>query len=65
MFCRTWKKTFLQQKNRGRESVLEIRNQKLCIDDTVIGDEEKLLTIFDKAVKYDELKASFEKRGDA
>ena len=45
--------------------MLEIRNQKLCIDDTVIGDEEKLLTIFDKAVKYDELKASFENRGDA
>ncbi len=43
--------------------MLEIRNQKLCIDDTVIGDEEKLLVIFDKAVKYDELKASF-KEGD-
>ena len=45
--------------------MLEIRNQKLCIDDYVIGDEERLLSIFDKANKYDEIvKATF-KEGDA
>jgi len=40
--------------------VLEIRNGKLCIDEYVIGDEERLLSIFDKANKYDECKPIFE-----
>lgn len=44
---------------------MEIRNQKLYIDGYAIGDEDKLIEIFDKALKYDELKASFENRGDA
>lgn len=47
-----------------RESVtLEIRNKKLIMDGYVIGDEERLLSIFEKANKYDELKAetNFEK----
>lgn len=35
--------------------MLEIRNGKLCIDEYVIGDEERLLSIFDKANKYDEI----------
>jgi len=40
---------------------MEIRNQKLIIDGYVIGDEERLLSIFDKANKYDEIvKATFE-----
>lgn len=51
-------------KNHGRESV-EIRNQKLYIDGHAIGDEERLIEIFDKALKYDELKATFENRGEA
>ena len=42
---------------------LEIRNQKLIMDDYVIGDEDKLLSIFDKANKYDEIVASFKKEG--
>ena len=43
--------------------MLEIRNQKLIMDGYVIGDEERLLSIFDKANKYDELIAetNFEK----
>ena len=40
--------------------MLEIRNQKLYADDTVIGNEEKLFTIFEKAIKYDEMKTAFE-----
>ena len=45
--------------------MLEIRNKKLCRDGYVIGDEERLLSIFEKANKYDELKAetNFEKGG--
>ena len=38
---------------------MEIRNEKLVIDDNVIGNEDELLIIFDKANKYDELKATF------
>ncbi|WP_296882253.1 hypothetical protein [uncultured Methanobrevibacter sp.] len=44
--------------------MLEIKNQKLIIDGYVIGDEDKLLSIFDKANKYDEIVATF-KEGDA
>lgn len=40
--------------------MLEIRNEKLCVNDAVIGDEEKLFTIFEKAIKYDEMKTAFE-----
>ena len=39
---------------------MEIKNEKLYIDGYAIGDEERLIEIFDKANKYDELKASFE-----
>lgn len=43
---------------------LEIRNEKLIIDDYIIGDEERLLQIFDKANKYDEIvKSGFLKTG--
>jgi len=45
--------------------MLEIRDQKLFIDDFCIGNEERLLEIFDKAIKYDETKATFGKGGDA
>ena len=34
--------------------MLEIKNQKLYIDGKAIGDEERLLHLFDKAIKYDE-----------
>jgi len=44
---------------------MEIKNEKLYIDGYAIGDEERLIEIFDKANKYDELKATFENRGDA
>ena len=47
------------------EKDMEIRNEKLYIDGYAIGNEERLIEIFDKANKYDELKASFEKGGDA
>lgn len=40
---------------------LEIRNQKLYIDGKAIGDEERLLHLFDKAIKYDECKPIFDK----
>ena len=39
---------------------LEIENDKLIVNDTVVGDEEKLFTIFEKAIKYDEMKTAFE-----
>ena len=39
---------------------LEIRNEKLYVNGKAIGDEERLFIIFDKAIKYDEVKASFE-----
>ena len=54
---------FLFTKILGRIRMLEIRNEKLIIDGYVIGDEERLLSIFEKANKYDELKAetNFEK----
>lgn len=48
---------FLFTKILGRIRMLEIRNEKLIIDGYVIGDEERLLSIFEKANKYDELKA--------
>ena len=35
--------------------MLEIRNEKLIINDYVIGDEARLIEIFNKANKYDEL----------
>ena len=44
---------------------LEIRDEKLIIDGYVIGDEEKLIKIFDKANKYDELTETTFKEGDA
>ena len=43
--------------------MLEIRDKKLVIDDHIIGDEARLLEIFDKANKYDELVATFEEGG--
>lgn len=44
--------------------MLEIRNNKLIIDGYTIGDEERLLSIFDKANKYDEIvQATFEEGG--
>ena len=45
------------------KALIEIRNKKLIMDGYVIGDEERLLSIFEKANKYDELKAetNFEK----
>ncbi|MBQ2832420.1 hypothetical protein [Methanobrevibacter sp.] len=46
------------------KALLEIRNKKLCIDGHAIGDEEYLLRVFEKAVKYDELKATFKEEGD-
>ena len=54
---------FLFTKILGRIRMLEIRNEKLIMDGYVIGDEERLLSIFEKANKYDELKAetNFEK----
>ena len=39
---------------------LEIRDQKLYIDGQAIGNEERLLQLFDKAIKYDECKPIFE-----
>ena len=39
------------------KALIEIRNKKLIMDGYVIGDEERLLSIFDKANKYDEIKA--------
>ena len=39
---------------------LEIRNEKLYIDGKAIANEEELLIIFDKAIKYDECKPIFE-----
>lgn len=44
---------------------MRIENDKLIIDDRVIGDEEYVLSQFEKAIKYDEVKANFEKDGDA
>lgn len=40
--------------------MLEIRDQKLYIDGKAIGDEKRLLHLFDKAIKYDECKPIFE-----
>ena len=58
-------KKYTSQKNGVVKAMLEIRNKKLIIDGYVIGDEERLLSIFEKANKYDELKAetNFEKGG--
>lgn len=39
---------------------LEIRNEKLYVNGKAIGNEERLFTIFDKAIKYDECKPIFE-----
>lgn len=43
--------------------MLEIRNKKLCIDGTVIGDEDYLFEQFEKAIKYDEIKAKTKEGG--
>lgn len=45
--------------------MIEIKNDILHVDGHPIGNEEKLLEIFDKSNKYDELKASFKQDGDA
>lgn len=58
-------KNSTSQKNGVVKAMLKIRNQKLFIDDFCIGNEERLLEIFDKAIKYDETKATFGKGGDA
>lgn len=39
--------------------MIEIRNNQLIINDYVIGDEERILAICNKAKKFDELKADF------
>ena len=39
---------------------LEIRNQKLYIDGRAIGNEERIIQLLDKAVKYEECKPIFE-----
>ena len=39
--------------------MIEIRDNKLVIDDLIVGDENKIVEICEKAVKYDELKANF------
>ena len=63
MFWRTLKK-ITSQKNGVVKAMLEIRNEKLVIDNYIIGDEEDLIKIFDKANKYDEIvKSSFTKSG--
>lgn len=55
---------FLFTKILGRIRMLEIRNEKLIIDGYVIGDEERILSIFEKANKYDEIvKSDFLKGG--
>ena len=43
---------------------LEIRNQKLYVDDILIGNEQDIIEKKEKAGNYDELKANF-KGGDA
>lgn len=40
--------------------VLVISNGNLYIDDTIIGDEEKVFHHLEKSIKYDEIKAIFE-----
>ena len=45
--------------------MIEVKDNKLFIDGKSIGDENRILTICEKAVKYDELKATFENGGDA
>lgn len=42
---------------------IEIRNEKLIIDGYTIGNEQDIIDICEKAVKYDELKASFKEGG--
>lgn len=43
---------------------MEIRNEKLIIRDYVMGNEEAVIEAFEKAKKWDDLKANFEKDGD-
>lgn len=45
--------------------MIEVRDNILYVNDIRIGDETKLVEICEKADKWDELKASFENRGDA
>lgn len=40
--------------------MLVISNGNLYIDDTIIGDEEKVFHHLEKSIKYDEIKAIFE-----
>lgn len=64
MFWRTLKKITSQKNGVVKAMALEIRNEKLMIDNYIIGDEERLLQIFDKANKYDEIvKSGFLKTG--
>lgn len=53
-------KNSTSQKNGVVKAMLEIKNQKLYIDGKAIGNEERLLHLFDKAIKYDECKSIFE-----
>ena len=45
--------------------MIDIRDERLFIDNCLVGDENYILGILAKAKKYDQIKANFEKDGDA
>lgn len=44
--------------------MIDIRDERLFIDNLLVGDEERLIEILSKAKKYDQIKANFQE-GDA
>lgn len=60
----TWHSMLQKNRTRLNRMTLEIRNQKLYVDDILIGNEQDIIDICEKAGNYDELKANF-KGGDA
>ena len=45
--------------------MIDIRDQRLFIDNVLIGGEKRIMELLSKAKKYDQIKANFEKGGDA
>ena len=45
--------------------MIDIRDNRLFVDNVLIGGEQKIMELLSKAKKYDQIKANFKKEGDA
>ena len=45
--------------------MIDIRDERLFIDNVLIGGEKRIMELLRKAKKYDQIKANFEKGGES